>query len=240
MGADDQTQMEKGTRIFVEEQAFGVGYIAGWRRHKLEPVAANYHTVVFDGCVSCVDAGGCDACRKELQLKGTKWRRLERDPGVTTGVGLASIGDDDYAMAQGEAQVKGARAGMAGGVAVGVATLDPAAVVVCAAIPVALAVHNLVKTATGGGVNLRVGVGQAPNAAAARELEAIGIRNFTLQRNTSLSMFAYQLKFENQRLGSFAFTDETGDVYKVTAFRKKTYSIAYNSRAPTIVNVKSF
>lgn len=236
-------QMKKGTRIVVENKGYGVGTIDGWRAHRLAPMAANYHTVVFDGCVSCQTTGGpgCGACRKELQLKGTKWHMLARDPGVTTGIALAPMTHaDDYAMLDGEARATGAIGGLAGGVAGSVVGLGPAGLIAGAAMPVALTIHNQMRTATGEGVHLRLEVGQVPSTESARELEAIGIHSLTLQRNTGIGIFAYQIKFENDRLGSFAFTDETGDVYKMTAFRKKSHSIAYNSEAPTIVNVKSF
>jgi hypothetical protein len=217
--------------------------IDGWRQHRLAPMAANYHTVVFNGCVSCQTSGGpgCGACRKELQLKGTKWHMLARDPGVTTGVALAPMtGADDYAMLDGEARATGAIGGLAGGVAGSVVGLGAAGLIAGAAVPVALTIHNQMRTATGEGVHLRLEVGQVPSTESARQLEAIGIHSLTLQRNSGIGIFAYQIKFENDRLGSFAFTDETGDVYKTTAFRKKSHNIAYNSNAPTIVNVKGF
>jgi hypothetical protein len=102
------------------------------------------------------------------------------------------------------------------------------------------AIHNQIPTPIGEGVPLRLAVGDVPSTETSRELEALGIRSLTLQRNKGIGIFAYQIKFENDRPGSFAFTDETGDVYRATALRKKSHSIAYNSRAPTIVNVKSF
>jgi 3D (Asp-Asp-Asp) domain-containing protein len=76
----DDTEMPKGTRVAVEDGAYGLATIDGFRANV---VGANNHSMVFDNCQTCpAGSGGCDSCRKSLQLKGTRWKMLKVDGSV--------------------------------------------------------------------------------------------------------------------------------------------------------------
>ena len=73
----DDTQMPVGTRVLVENAAYGVATISGFTSALF---GANTHEMVFDNCPACAQKRkkGCSLCRKALKLKGIEWSQLDR------------------------------------------------------------------------------------------------------------------------------------------------------------------
>jgi hypothetical protein len=73
----DDAEMPLGTRVLVQDAAYGVATISGFSSALL---GANTHEMVFDRCPACVHKRnkGCTLCCKALQLKRTKWSLLDR------------------------------------------------------------------------------------------------------------------------------------------------------------------
>jgi hypothetical protein len=72
-----------------------------------------------------------------------------------------------------------------------------------------------------------------------KELRAIGVSRLKLERNR-FGWYDYKISFTNHSWDSFAFTDASGAVYKVTTFRNGRHDIVYDSTSPAIVKVTKF
>jgi hypothetical protein len=102
--------MAAGSRIVVEDAAYGLGTIDGFRANV---IGANNHSMVFDHCQTCpAGSGGCGACRKSLQLKGVRWKywkRVHVDHGDATDAVELQLQDgathDDTELPKGDAEI---------------------------------------------------------------------------------------------------------------------------------------
>jgi hypothetical protein len=72
-----------------------------------------------------------------------------------------------------------------------------------------------------------------------RELRAIGVSHLKLERN-HFGWYDYKLSFTSHSWDSFAFTDASGAVYKVTTLRNGRHDVKYDSTSPSIVKVTKF
>ena len=90
-------------------------------------------------------------------------------------------------------------------------------------------------------MRVSIGVGQDASSTELRQLQGLGITGLTVAKlKRPSALYKYCIIFKNSSAESFAFHDESGDIYKNIAMRRGRHTIEFRSEQPRIVKVEKF